>query len=125
MQDDQQFEQLMLQYNQLKNGSELISEMIAKEDFDSAMTMIKSRESMFLSCKCIRNFLELTKEQENELNTLLDELRTLEMQNIKTLEENKQKVLQELKQTQQNEKIQQAYDFENIQKGSIVNIQDV
>ena len=125
MQDKQQFEQLMLQYNQLKSGSELIKEMIEKEDFDSAMTMIKSRESLFLSCKCIRNFLELTKEQEIELNTLLDELRTLEMNNIKTLEKNMMEVQKELKQTQQNEKIQQAYDFENVQKGSILNIQDI
>lgn len=122
MQDEQQFEQLMLQYNQLKTGSELISEMIEKEEFDSAMTMIKSREPLFLSCKCMRKYLELTVEQENELNILLDELRTLEMKNIKSLEKNMEKVQHELKLTQQNEKIQQAYDFDETQKGSIVNI---
>ena len=51
MQDEQQFEQLMLQYNQLKNGSVDIARMIAIEDFDSAITMIKNREQLFLSCK--------------------------------------------------------------------------
>ena len=56
MQDEQQFEQLMLQYNQLKNGSEDIARMIANEDFDSAITMIKNREQLFLSCKCMRNY---------------------------------------------------------------------
>ena len=124
MQDQQQFEQLILQYNQLKNGSELIRDLIEKEDFDTAMTMLKSRESMFLNCKCMRKFLELTPEQEKELNILLDELRTLEMNNIKALEVNLDKVQQELKLTQQNEKIQQAYDFDENTKGSIINVSE-
>lgn len=124
MQDQQQFEQLILQYNQLKSGSELIRDLIEKEDFDTAMTMLKSRESMFLNCKCMRKFLELTPEQEKELNILLDELRTLEMNNIKALEVNLDKVQQELKLTQQNEKIQQAYDFDENTKGSIINVSE-
>ena len=124
MQNEQQFEQLMLQYNQLKSGSELIRDLIEKEDFDTAMTMLKTRESMFLNCKCMRKFLELTPEQEKELNILLDELRTLEMQNIKSLEVNIEKVQQELKLTQQNEKIQQAYDFDENSKGSIINVSE-
>ena len=59
MQDDKQFEQLMLQYNQLKNSAIDIARMIKNEDFDSALTMINSREGVFLSCKCIRKYLEL------------------------------------------------------------------
>ena len=105
MHNEQQFEQLMLQYNQLKNGAEDIGRMIDNEDFDSAITMIKSRESVFLNCKCMRKFLELNEEQEKELNLLLDELRELEMKNIKTLEANMQEVQVELKKTQQTEKI--------------------
>ena len=121
MQDQQQFEQLMLQYNHLKNGAEEIYRMIANENFDSAMTMIKSRESLFLNCKCMRNYLELTPQQEQELNIILDELRELEMKNIKFLENNMQQVQAELRQSQKTEKIQQAYDFDGIHKGSIVN----
>ena len=74
MQDKQQFDQLMLQYNQLKNGSEEIHHLIQKEDFDTAMTMLKSREALFLNCKCMRKYLELTPDQEQELNTLLEEI---------------------------------------------------
>lgn len=124
MQSQQQFEQLILQYNQLKNGSELIKNLIEKEDFDTAMTMLKARESTFLSCKCMRKFLELTPKQEKELNLLLDELRTLELNNIKLLELNKNKIQQELKLTQQNEKIQQAYDFNENSSGSIINVSE-
>ena len=41
---------------------------------------IKSRtEEIFLNCKCMRNYLELTPTQEKELNKLLDELRELEI----------------------------------------------
>lgn len=121
MQSEQQFEQLMMQYHQLKNSAEDIRRMIENEDFDNALTMINNRESLFLNCKCMRNYLELTPVQEKELNTLLDELRTLELENIKTLERGMEQVKLELKKTQQNEKIQQAYDFDDNQKGSIIN----
>ena len=124
MQSEQQFEQLMLQYNQLKNGASDIRRMIENEDYDSAITMIKSREEIFLSCKCMRKYLELTPVQENVLNKLIDEIRELELENIRILSQGMVEVQQELKKTQQNEKIQQAYDFDETKKGSIVNLQE-
>lgn len=122
MQDEKQFEQLMLQYNQLKNGAEEIRRMIQNEDFDSAMTMLKSREEIFLSCKCIRKYLELTPLQERALNKLLDELKEMELDNIRMLSQDMVELQQEIRRNQQNEKFQQAYDFDETQKGSIVNI---
>jgi magnesium-transporting ATPase (P-type) len=124
MQDQKQFEQLMLQYNQLKNSAEDISRMIKNEDFDNALTMINSREEIFLSCKCMRKYLELTPVQEKELNTLLDELKKLELNNIKELSTRMKEVKQELKTTHQNEKFQQAYNFDENNKGNIINIQE-
>ena len=122
MQSEQQYEQLMLQYEQLKNGSEDIRRMIQNEDFDSAMTMIKAREEIFLNCKCMRKYLELTPVQQRALDKLLDELREMELDNIRMLSQNMVEVQQELRKTQQTEKIQNAYDFNENQKGSIVNI---
>ena len=124
MQDEQQFEQLMLQYNQLKQGAEDISKMIDREDFDNAITMIKNREQLFLSCKCIRKYLELTPVQEKELESMLDEIRTLEMQNIKKLENGMENVKMELKKSQKSQKIQRAYEFNAGQAGSILNIKE-
>ena len=71
MQDEKQFEQLMMQYTQLKNGSEDIARMIDNEDFDNAITMIKNREQLFLSCKCMSKYLELTPVQQKAFETLL------------------------------------------------------
>lgn len=124
MQDEKQFEQLMLQYQQLKNGSEDISRMIDNEDFDNAITMIKSREQLFLSCKCIRKYLELTPVQEKELEKFLDELRDSEMRNIKKLEKGMESIQMEIRKTQKSQKLQQAYDMSQLQKGSILNIQE-
>ena len=124
MQDEQQFEQLMLQYRQLKNGSEDISRMIDNEDFDNAITMIKNREQLFLSCKCMRKYLELTPVQQKELETLLDEIREQELKNMKKLEQGMDAVQLELKKSQQSQKIQQAYDFNADQSGNILNIQE-
>lgn len=124
MQDEKQFEQLMLQYRQLKNGAEDISEMIDNEDFDNAITMIKGREQLFLSCKCIRNYLELTPIQQKELDALLDELRTLEAGNIEKLKKSMLEVQLELKQTQKSQKIQQAYEADIEQSGNILNVEE-
>lgn len=124
MQDSQQFEQLILQYTHLRNGALDIKRMIEIEDFDSAMTMIKSREALFMNCKSMRRYLELTSEQEEELNLLLDEIKELEMDNIRAISKSMKEVQNELKNAQQNEKIQQAYDFNEDQKGSIVNIKE-
>lgn len=121
MQNKQQFEQLMLQYSQLKNGSEEIRKMIIRESFDEAISMLKSRENLFLSCKCMRKFLELSDEQDIELNKLLDELKTMELSNIRLLEEAMSKTQREIKIAQQNEKIQNAYEFNENQRGSIIN----
>ena len=124
MQDEKQFEQLMMQYTQLKNGSEDISRMIDNEDFDNAITMIKNREQLFLSCKCMRKYLELTPVQQKELETLLDEIREQELKNMKKLEQGMDAVQLELKKSQQSQKIQQAYDFNAAQSGSILNVQE-
>lgn len=122
MQDEQQFEQLVLQYNQLINGAKDIHQMIEREDFDSAITMIKAREEVFLSCKCIRKYLELTPVQERTLNKIIDELRELELDNIRYLSQSMVELQQEIRISQKNEKIQQAYDFDENNKGNIINI---
>ena len=124
MQDEQQFEQLMLLYNQLKNGAEDISRMIDSEDFDSAITMIKSRQKLFLNCKCMLKYMELTPVQKKEVDVIVDKIRELEIMNIKKLEKNMQNVQTELKKTQKTQKIQQAYDINQNLKGSIVNIKE-
>ena len=124
MQDEKQFEQLMMQYEQLKNSAIDIKRMIENEDFDSAITMLKSRESVFLNCKCMRNYLELTPVQTKELNSLLDEIRTLETENIKILTKSMAQVKQDLKVTQRSEKLQHAYDFDESNKGSMVNVEE-
>lgn len=124
MHDEQQFEQLMLQYEQLKTGSNDIFHMIETEDFDGAITMIKLREPIFLNCKCMRKYLELTKEQEAQVNQIVDEIRVLEKRNIELLTKNMDEVQRELKKTQKSEKIQMAYEFDEDQKGSIINIKD-
>ena len=72
----------------------------------------------------MRKYLELTPVQQKELDELVDELRDLELTNIRTLEKAMDQVQMELKKSQKNEKIQQAYDFDEDKKGSIINISE-
>ena len=109
MQDEQQYEQLLLQYNQLLNGARNIANMIAKEDFDSAITMIKIRESIFLNCKCMRKYLDLTPEQQKEVDKVFEELKATEQNNMQTLEKLMEDVQSELNRTQKLQKLQKAY----------------
>ena len=124
MQSESQYEQLIMQYRQLKNSSEDIARMIEHEDYDNAMTMLKSREKVFLNCKCMRRYLELTPVQQKELDTLLDEIKEAELKNIKQLEKGMKEVQRELKKTQQSQKFQQAYDTQADASGSIVNYEE-
>lgn len=124
MKDNQQFEQLMLQYQQLKNGAEDIYEMINEEDYDGAISMVKAREAVFLNCKCMRKYLELTPEQEKQVNEIVEEIRKLEMRNMDMLSMNLNQVQSELKKTQKTEKINNAYTSDESQKGTIINLKE-
>lgn len=125
MRSTHQFEQLMLQYNQLKVGAEDIYQMINDENFDDAISMIKARESIFLNCKCMRKYLELTSEQEEQVNGIVEEIRQLESRNIETLKANMKEVKKKLNEIQKAEKIQTKYELKDEDlSGSIVNIQE-
>lgn len=124
MQDESQYEMLIMQYNQLKNGAMDIAELIENEDYDTAITMIKSREKVFLNCKCMRRYLELNPTQQNEVDALVDEIRTLELKNIKKLEKNMDAIQSELSISQKSQKIQNAYEQNKSAQGSIVNVEE-
>lgn len=123
MQSEQQYQQLLMQYEQLKNGAADIANMIEREDFDSAIDMIKHRESLFVSCRSIRRYLELTPPQQKEIEKITEEIKTLEMNNIKKLEEGMAQVQLELSRLQKSQKIQNAYGSNNA-PGNMLNIQE-
>jgi hypothetical protein len=124
MQDDKQYEQLMLQYEQLKNGALSIAKMIENEDFDSAITMIKMREAIFLNCKCMRKYLEFTPEQQVKVDKIFEEIKSIEENNMQTLEKVMDEVQSELSRTQKLQKLQKAYISQNEDvSGSMVNIE--
>ena len=125
MQDEQQYEQLLMQYRQLKNGAEDIAKMIENEDFDSAITLTKSREQLFLSCKCMRRYLELTPVQQKEIDNIVDEIKKIERSNIKKIEKEMESVQLELSKTQKTQKLHNAYDNTSMDSsGSMVNIEE-
>lgn len=124
MQSKQQYEQLMLQYQQLKNGAKDIARMLENEDFDSAITYIKARESVFLNCKTIRRYLEMTPEQQNEADKIFNEIKDLELKNINTLEQSMENIRSELNRTQIVQKLNKAYNRHSSEdNGGIVNFE--
>ena len=124
MQSEQQFQQLMMQYEQLKNGALDIAKKIENEDFDSAINLIKGREQLILSCKCIRRYLELTPVQKIQVDKIVEEIKDLEYNNIKSIEKSMDDIQLELSKTQKSEKLKQAYNNTAELNGNIVNYKD-
>lgn len=124
MRNNQQYEQLIMQYNQLKVGAEDIYRLINLEDFDSAISMIKSRESTFLNCKCMLKYLELTEEQKKTVDNIIKDIKILEQRNMSILKERMDAIKAELEKTKKTEKILRAYDIAENQTGSIINVQE-
>ena len=124
MRNNQQYEQLMMQYRQLKNGSDDIFRLIELEDFDAAITMIKSREAVFLNCKCMLRYLELTQVQKQEVDNIVNEIKKLEERNINVLQERMDAIKAELGKTRKTEKILRAYDIGENNAGTIINVQE-
>jgi len=121
MPDNTQYEQLMMLYNQIKNGSDDIRKMLKNEKYNEIITYMKSREQLFKSTENILAYIQLNKDQQENVDKIVSEIREQELENIKTLTESMKHVESELKKAQKNEKIQQAYDFDETLKGSIVN----
>ena len=113
-----------MQYEQLVNGAEDISNMIDNENYDSAITMLKSREQVFINCRNIRRYLELTDVQQKQIDQITDKLKDLEFKNIKKLEKNMESVQLELAKTQKSQKLKNAYNMTSDSFGSMVNIED-
>ena len=124
MQDEQQFEQLLMQYQQLINGAEDIAVMIENENYDSAITLLKSREQLFINCRNIRRYLEFTDVQKQQIDKITEKLKDLEYQNIKKLEKSMESVQQELTKTQKSQKLKNAYNLSSNSFGNMVNIEN-
>lgn len=122
--NEQQFQQLMMLYTQLKNGALEIARMLETEDYDSAITMIKQRESVFQNCNAIKRYLEYTPEQKKVADKLYNEIKELEEKNIKTLQEGMETVKAELARMQAVQKLNKAYGRNNDDNGSIVNMEN-
>lgn len=124
MKSEQQFQQLMMQYKQLKNGAEDIKKMIEREDFDSAITLLKTREQIFISCKAIKRYLELTPEQQIEADKIFNEIKEIELSNMDMLKKGMEDIRTELTRTQKAQKLHKAYGRNNEDaQGTIINFE--
>ena len=63
-------------------------------------------------------------DEKKDVDKIFKEIQILEEENIKYLSESMAEVQAELKLSIQTEKIQQAYEFNESQSGSIINLQD-
>ena len=74
--------------------------MIEAEDYDGAITLMKSREPVILNCKCMLKYIELSDEQKKEVENIRQEISELEKRNIDIMQTKIVDIKDELKQIQ-------------------------
>ena len=124
MQDHQQFEQLMLRYNQLLNGTKDIEKMIDNEDYDTALSFVTKQRDIFVNCNNILKYLELTDDQREILNKVKQELTSLTLSNMEKINNYMANVQGELSKIKNLQKFQNAYENNLDTNGSIIDFNE-
>lgn len=124
MQDNQQFEQLLLQYNQLLNGSKDIEQMIDNDDYDTALSFVEKQRDLFLNCKNILSYLDLTDEQKNIVSQIKQELASVTLANMERIKNYMSNVQGEITKMKNLQKFQNAYNAGMDSSGSLLDFNE-
>ena len=120
MQDNQQYEQLMLNYNQLLNSSKEIEKMIENDDYDTALSFVEKQRDIFLNCNNILSYLELTIEQQQDVARIKQELIDITLSNMEKIKSYMSNIQGELAKVKNMQKFQNAYGAAMDASGSIL-----
>jgi hypothetical protein len=120
----EQFDNLILQYNQILRVSEEIGELVEKGFINDAILKTEYRKKLVHNLGLAKASFKFTEEQKNILNELKDKIITLDKENIAHFSEMKTDVKIELEKVNGKIKLKEAYDVFSDPRGSIVNIEE-
>lgn len=121
-----QFNQLMLYYNQLKGMAEELTVMLAKESYNEALTMLNNRERVVKELNLILKYIVLTETQQKTVEAIKEEIRTMEAANIEKLQKDMEDVKYELDVVSSKVRFRHKYNPYEIEakSGNVVDTKD-
>lgn len=121
-----QYDQIILFYNQLINMADEIHELINKELYDLIMDKLSYHDKIFIQIKMAKKCVQLTDEEQQEIDNLEDILRQKEKENIELMQTSMAIVKNELNKLKLKTKVKKAYGQikHSQEQGSIIDIDD-
>lgn len=117
-----QFEQLKLIYNQFFAMAENIKNMVEKEEYNEALSLVNQKEKLLKKLLLVRKAAVLEPEEKEQLKIIEAQLSEKELENINMLRFLHEKVKSELIETNKKLKISNAYSQNINETGKHVNL---
>ena len=123
---ENQFNQLMLYYTQIRNMAQELKVMLENEAYNEAMTMLNNRERVVKELKLMLNYVTLTPAQKKIVNEIKEEIKVLETENMQKLEKDMEDVRYELEVVSSKVKFRHKYNPYELESksGNVIDTKD-
>ena len=119
-----QFEQLKLYAKRLQNISDEIKKFLENENYDEAITKSELKDKVFSEYAIIRNYIELSEKEKEEVGAWEQKLAESDKNNIEFLQNSMAKISTELKAIREQDKITSKYLSEINSDSKIIDVKD-
>ena len=123
---ENQFNQLMLYYTQLRNMAQELKTMLENEAYNDAITMLNNRERVVRELKLILNYISLTPAQQKIVDEIKEEIKALETTNMQKLEKDMEDVKYELEVVSSKVRFRHKYNPYELESksGNVIDTKD-
>ena len=123
---ENQFNQLMLYYTQLRNMAQELKTMLENEAYNDAITMLNNRERVVRELKLILNYISLSPAQQEIVDEIKEEIRVLETANIQKLQKDMEDVKYELEVVSSKVRFRHKYNPYELESksGNVIDTKD-
>lgn len=108
---NEKFEETKNTYQGIYENTFKINELIEKNDLNEIEIIIANKDVLINKVNELITNTEFSKEEKNEINNIIEKIKTLEDKNIKQLQENQNKIKKELFKANLNYKAISAYKY--------------
>ena len=119
-----QFEQLKLYAKRLQNISDEIKKFLENENYDEAITKSELKDKVFSEYAIIRNYIELSEKEKEEVGAWEQKLAESDKNNIEFLQNSMAKISTELKAIREQDKLTSKYLSEMNSDSKIIDVKD-
>lgn len=105
------FKHLEQLYNNIYNVTLEVSALINQGNFEAGIEALNRREILFKECHKIRENIFLLKDEKDQLNELIDKIKSLDVENTQKIMGDKDFIQKEIARITKSQKVISAYKF--------------